>query len=403
MSNMNKKYRNVTKAIGIIVKCIVAFLVIWDIPAAFGTNNTEKNFSSKTFPKLFSFLSRKHNSKKEAMQSHLTQVAIVRGFDLYEMTKEAINRIGGMQSIVHSKDKVFIKPNYITGGLDGHDPVTAGEIAHPAVVAAVAEECVKAGAREVIIGEWVERPLKINFGGKEGKEGAQIQKHIDTLNKKYGNKIYLINLMEHTSYFQFVPSKTALRYLAIPNIVAEADVIISIPSLKTHHKPCPVSLGMKNFMGIMPSVLYGEPRYKLHEAGVHQVIVDINKALQPDLVVIDGSFGMESRGASLYLGGKPVDVSSRIGGFVVIAGTDPVATDATATRLITKSWSPVPKNLDLGVPWYVHHLRMAQEQGLGVLNKTQIAIEGDQLETLLMNWEPSDDNVYPEMPNKKKL
>jgi len=327
-----------------------------------------------------------------------TEVAVVKGRNLYSLTKKAINLLGGMKKIVKPGDKVFIKPNYISGGLDGHDPVTAGEISHPEVVASVAEECVKAGAKEVIIGEWMERPPKINFAGREGKEGAQVKHLIDLLNKRYGEKIFLVNLMKSTSYFRFVPSETSLKYLAIPNLVAEADVIISIPSLKTHHRPCPVSLGMKNFMGIMPSIFYGEPRYKLHEVGIHQIIVDINKALRPDLTVIDGAFGMEGRGASLFLGGKPVDVSQRLGGFIIIAGRDPVATDATATRLISKNWNPVPDDLNLGTPWYVHHLRIASEQGLGILDKSRINITGEDLGALKMNWEMSDDGVYPEKP-----
>ncbi|MCF7907340.1 MAG: DUF362 domain-containing protein [Candidatus Omnitrophica bacterium] len=326
-----------------------------------------------------------------------TEVSIIKGYNLYSITREAIDAIGGMKSIVKKGNKVFIKPNYVSGGLNGHDPVTTGEIAHPEVVASVAEECLKAGAKEVIIGEWVERPYKINFGGEEGKDGAQVKHLIDLLNKKYGHKIYLINLMDHTTNFKYFPSRTKLGFLAIPDIVAEADVIISIPSLKTHHKPCPVSLGMKNFMGIMPSIFYGEPRYKLHEAGVHQVIVDINQALKPSLVVIDGSFGMEKGGASVFLGGKPVDVSKRIGGFLVIAGRDPVATDATATRLITKDWGPRPEDSNLGTPWYVHHLRMASEQGLGVLDASRIIIKGESLKSVEMNWQASDDGVYPEI------
>ncbi|HAH20423.1 MAG TPA: hypothetical protein DCL49_05905 [Candidatus Omnitrophica bacterium] len=334
-------------------------------------------------------------------QSSVSDISIIKGRNLYSITKEAIDLLGGMKRVVRPGSKVFIKPNYITGGLDGHDPVASGEIAHPAVVAAVAEECLKAGAKEVIIGEWVERPVKINFGGKEGWGGAQVKKLIDRLNKKYGHKIYLINLMDYTKSFKFVPSKTKLKYLAIPDIVANADVIISIPSLKTHHYPSPVSLGMKNFMGIMPSIFYGEPRYKLHEAGIHQIIVDINKALRPDLVVVSGAFGMEGRGASVYLNGKPVDVVSRIGGAVVIAGTDPVAVDATATRMITKDWRPVPEDSRLGSPWYVHHLRMASEQGLGNINTANIHIVGEKLEDVQMNWEPSDDNVYPEIPEPK--
>lgn len=344
------------------------------------------------------------SARKAERQIITAEVAIIKGSNMYSMTKEAIDLLGGMASIVKPGNKVYIKPNYVTGGLDGHDPVRSGEIAHPEVVASVAEECVKAGAKEVIIGEWVERPLKINFGGKEGKEGAQIQRLIDLLNKKYGHKIYLVNLMDSTNYFKYVPSRTKLNFLAIPNTVAEADVIISIPALKTHHKPSPVSLGMKNFMGIMPSLFYGEPRYKLHDAGLHQIIVDITKALKPDLVVVSGAFGMESRGAHLTLKGKPVDVSKKIGGFLVIAGKDPVATDATATRLISKDWGPVPEDPALGVPWYVHHIRMASEQGLGTLDASKISILGVDLGAVMMSWEKSDDGVYPEMPgyeNKK--
>ncbi len=62
----------------------------------------------------------------------------MKGSNLYAMTREAIDSLGGMKTIVKPGDKVFIKPNYITGGLDGHDPVAAGEIAHPEVVASVA-------------------------------------------------------------------------------------------------------------------------------------------------------------------------------------------------------------------------------------------------------------------------
>lgn len=381
-----------------VINILVAMLLILRFPKDKAEANNLPPEENKYSSILLS-VDKKTGSIIPAEKKIITsQVAIVKGNDLYSITRKAINLLGGMGAIVKKGYKVFIKPNYVSGGLDGHDPVAAGEIAHPEVVASVAEECIKAGAKEVVIGEWVERPVKINFGGKEGKEGAQVKHLIDLLNKKYGKKIFLINLMEYTTHFRYFPSKTKLKFLAIPNLVAEADVVISIPSLKTHHKPSPVSLGMKNFMGIMPSVLYGEPRYKLHQAGLHQILVDINKAVSPDLVVVSAGFGMEGRGASLFLGGKAVDVSKRIGGALVIAGRDPVATDATATRMITKDWNPLPADQNLGTPWYINHIRMASEQGLGNLDSSKILILGEQLDDVKMNWECSDDNVYPELP-----
>ncbi|MBU0633594.1 MAG: DUF362 domain-containing protein [Candidatus Omnitrophica bacterium] len=326
-------------------------------------------------------------------------VSVIKGLDVRKITKEALNIIGGVKKIVHPGQKVFIKPNYIAGGLMGHDPVTSGEIPHPEVVATVARECVKAGAKEVIIGEWFERPLKILFGGREGKEGAQVEGHIERINKEFGQKVFLLNLREHTNSFIYIPSQSKIRWLAIPDLVKEADVVISIAVLKTHHQPIPVTFGMKNFMGIMPSVLYGEPRYKLHEAGINEVIVDISKGIKPKLTVISGVYGMEGEGVVASFGGMSVDLRQRIGGYLVVAGYDPVAVDATATRIITKNWQPQPKDKDLGVPWYVKHLRLGFQQGLGEIRKSNILIKGYRLDEVAMSWQMPKNNVYPELPN----
>ncbi|MFH1061647.1 MAG: DUF362 domain-containing protein [Candidatus Omnitrophota bacterium] len=326
-------------------------------------------------------------------------VGVIKGNDIRKTTEQALAIIGGVGKVVKPRQIVFIKPNYITGGLMGHDPVTAGEIPHPEVVAAVARECVKAGAKHVIIGEWIERPLNILWQGKKNIEGAQVKKLIEEINKKYGNKVSLINLREHTKSFIYVPSCSKLDWLAIPDIVKKADTVISIAVLKTHHWPISVTLGMKNFMGIMPSVIYGEPRAKLHQAGIHQVIVDINKGIKPRLTVISGAYGMQGEGVVKFLGGKTVDISAILGGALVIAGFDPVATDATATRIITRNWQPRPKNKDLGVPWYVKHLRLAYQQGLGQIKESMIEIKGDRIADVSMDWEMPANNTYPELPN----
>lgn len=328
------------------------------------------------------------------------KVAITKGNDVSRITRDALNLIGTMRSIIKPNDRVFIKPNYITGGLAGHDPVTAGEIPHPDVVITVIEEALKCGAKEIVVGEWVERPPRILFAGREGKEGAQIAKRVEQLNKKYSSKVYLINLMTYTSYFKYVPSKTILSEIAIPNIVAESNKIISIAVLKTHHKPSPVTLSMKNYVGIMPSVLYGEPRSKLHSAGMNQIIVDINKALKPCLSVISGVYGMEAEGTTLHLNGKSVDIKDRIGGALVIASKDPLACDSTATRIITSGWDPKTENSEKDIPYYIHHFRMAYEQGIGEINKELIDVVGENIEDVKMHWEMPK-NVYPELPSQE--
>ncbi|MCK4994144.1 MAG: DUF362 domain-containing protein [Candidatus Omnitrophica bacterium] len=328
-----------------------------------------------------------------------SEVALVKGNDITQITSQALELLGGVKRVIKPGAKVFIKPNYIAGGFMGHDPVQSGEIPHPEVVAAVAHECVKAGAKQVVIGEWFERPLKIEFGGEKSKYGAQVKKLVEKINKKFGDKVSLVDLRKYTKSFIYVPSSTKIQWLAIPNLVAEADTVISVAVLKTHHRPISVTFGMKNFVGIMPSILYGEPRMKLHEAGINQVILDIVKGIKPKLTVISGVYGMEGEGVVLSFGGKPVDIASRIGGAVVIAGFDPVATDATATRLITKNWQPQPRDTDLGVPWYVKHLRMAYNQGIGQIHSSHIEIKGERLDDLAMSWLMPGKNTYPELPN----
>ena len=125
-------------------------------------------------------------------------VAISKGGDVTKTTNQALALLGGIDKVVKPGQRVFIKPNYIAGGLMGHDPVTSGEIPHPEVVAQVARECVEAGAKEVLIGEWFERPLTILWQGKANKSGAQVKLHIDRINKKFGHKVFLVNLRKIT-------------------------------------------------------------------------------------------------------------------------------------------------------------------------------------------------------------
>ena len=61
-------------------------------------------------------------------------------------------------------------------------------------------------------------------------------------------------------------------------------------------------------------------KMKYHAKGISKVIVDINTVLKPHLTVIDGFVAMEGKGPT---DGSPVKMD------LIIAGKDPVATDAT--------------------------------------------------------------------------
>jgi uncharacterized protein (DUF362 family) len=142
-----------------------------------------------------------------------------------------------------------------------------------------------------------------------------------------------------------IPDGETLRAVTVPRLVADAAVI-SAAKLKTHTETG-VTLGMKNMFGLLPDRF--KARY--HLRGMHNVVVDVNTVLRPALTVIDGFVGMEGRGPS---GGTPVRMD------LILAGTDPVATDATGCRVM---------GID---PHAIRYLQRAHEKGLGQIDAIDV-------------------------------
>jgi uncharacterized protein (DUF362 family) len=115
-----------------------------------------------------------------------------------------------------------------------------------------------------------------------------------------------------------------LKRLYFPRTVLEADYIVSLPKLKTHHW-AGVTLSLKNMFGIVPGCCYGWPKNVLHWAGITGSILDINSTVRPDFAIVDGIIGMEGNG--------PIQGTPKASG-VLILGNDPVAVDATCARVM---------------------------------------------------------------------
>ena len=128
--------------------------------------------------------------------------------------------------------------------------------------------------------------------------------------------------------------------------IALGAFIISLPVLKDHSFTV-TTISMKNMFGLLPDKF----KAKYHAKGMNNVVVDINTVLRSTLTVIDGFVGMEGRGP---VWGTPVQMN------LIIAGTDPVATDATACRV-------------MGVkPRKIHYIQRAYEKGLGEIDDVDV-------------------------------
>lgn len=115
-----------------------------------------------------------------------------------------------------------------------------------------------------------------------------------------------------------------LDALWVPDTLLDADLVVSMPKMKAHHW-VGVTLSMKNCFGCLPGRIYGWPKNVLHWQGIPQSILDIVGAVRPGAAIVDGIVGMEGDGP---IKGTPIDAGH------LVFGTDPVATDVVAARVM---------------------------------------------------------------------
>jgi uncharacterized protein (DUF362 family) len=205
--------------------------------------------------------------------------------------------------------RVLVKPNLVE--------YEAGTVVntHPHVVAGVAEAARRAGAREVVVGEGPGHRRDLEY--LVGSTGLR-----DVL-----RDLALAFVDLNTDDVRRTRLRTrfmGLDALALPVSVVDADVVISVPKLKTHHW-AGMTCGLKNLFGVVPGAVYGWPKNVLHYRDIHRAIVDLAATVRPALVVVDAIVAMEGDG--------PIMGTPRAAGFIAI-GRDPVAVDATCARAI---------------------------------------------------------------------
>ena len=172
-------------------------------------------------------------------------------------------------------------------------------------------------------------------------------------------------------------------------ILEQADTFISIAKMKCHWN-CGVTLSMKNLIGLVPVTHYRQSpdhwwRSMLHGSGndslrLPRIILDLNRARPIHLAVVDGI--MAAEGGEVPRGTfKPVQPG------VLVAGKNPVATDAVATAVMSFDptvGSPTPPFLR-----DANYLNMATELGMGTNRLEQIKVMGARLDEVRYKFNPA--------------
>ena len=244
---------------------------------------------------------------------------------------------------------VVLKPNLVE-----FDP--QGVInTHPAVIAAALGAFRTLGAKEVIVAE--------GPGHRRDNEFLLTASGLYDVLQEYKAPYIDLNYDDVRSV-KLNTTFTTLKQLYLPETLFRADLLVSMPKLKTHHW-AGVTLSLKNMFGAVPGSVYGWPKNLLHWAGIEGSILDINAALTiPQFSIVDGVVGMEGNG--------PLQGQAKRSG-VLVFGPDLVAVDATAARLMKIE------------PRKIAYLERAGEF-LGNIDHDRIEQIGEKLETLAQDY-----------------
>lgn len=207
--------------------------------------------------------------------------------------------------------RVLLKPNLVE--VDAAGVVNT----HPLVVHAAIEAFRRAGAAEVVVGE--------GPGHRRDTEYLLLETELGPVLRDTRTRFVDLNL-DDVSRVPLLGSFGPLGSLYLPNTLLDADLLVSMPKLKTHHW-AGVTLSMKNMFGVVPGSVYGWPKNALHMAGIGNSILDINATLSrlDRFAIVDGIVGMDGNG--------PIQGEPRPAG-VIVMGEDHVAVDSTCCRLM---------------------------------------------------------------------
>jgi len=245
----------------------------------------------------------------------------------------------GLQPAELRGKRVLLKPNLVEPTKKSPHMTT-----HPMMVVAAAGVFRRWGA-EVTVGEGPGHVRDTEMALIEsGMEGP-----LDSLHLPFADLNY-----EEVGWTKNAGAASKLAGFHFPRSVLEADLIVSMPKMKTHHW-VGFTASMKNLYGTIPGIKYGWPKNVLHHAGIPQTVFDINASLPKCISIIDGITCMEGDGPIM---GSPKQMG------LVILGTNPTAVDATVARLMGLE------------PSRVSYLKLAADQ-LGPVEEGRIEQRGE--------------------------
>lgn len=251
----------------------------------------------------------------------------------------ALDDIGGIGTIVLPGKSVLLKPNMLTDREPDRAVTT-----HPEVVRALIRTVRRHGGRPMVADSPANVTKIEKVWDRTGFRALCDQEDVPLINlEKAGSSSVTVNGITFT----------------VAQPVLDADVIISVPKIKTHMLTI-FTGAVKNLYGTIPG-FQKTTLHKLHPkpADFGKLIAAIYGRLKPQLAVADAIVGMDGEGPS---SGNPVQIG------LIAASRDSVALDMTLCRFLRIDTRAVP------------YFKPLSEASLGETLRERIQIVGTQTE-----------------------
>lgn len=264
--------------------------------------------------------------------------------DLKKSIENAVDLIGGFKKVISSGDRVIVKPNF-----NSDDPFPASS--DPEFVKTVVFLLYHAGASRVIIVESSGMPW---LPTRNVLEKTGMLKAAQECNAE-------VRILDQGEWVDIAIEGKRWKKISIAKDALDEDAkFVWLPCMKTH-RYASFSLSLKLAVGLLDFRLRGD----LHSAHLEEKIAELNLAVHPDLIIMDGR--------KCFVTGGP-DVGRVEEPNIILASGDRIAIDVEAIKVI-ESFEGASLEAD---PWSYIQIRRAVELGLGVKNEQDYKVVSNQ-------------------------
>lgn len=261
--------------------------------------------------------------------------------DVKKSIKRAVDLIGGFEKVISGGDRVIVKPNF-----NSDDPFPASS--DPEFVKAVVSLLYDTGASSVVI---------VESSGMPWLPTKNVLKKMGMLKaaEECGAEV---RILDDRKWINIDIEGKRWKKISIAEDVLEEDVkFVWLPCMKTH-RYARFSLSLKLSVGLLDFRLRGD----LHSAHLEEKIAELNLAVHPHLIIMDGR--------KCFVTGGP-DVGRVEEPNIILASGDRIAIDVEALKIL-KSYD-ANNRLDMPV-WEFPQIKHTVELGSGVRGDNEILV-----------------------------